>query len=101
MQAKMTLKKCGELFFSHSILKRCIPDVKEAMTVAIQHFQKISWLEYAFSDVANSWKQIVGMCIMSIGVVLFSKYKLYNSEFDGATSRQNVHVSVIQVFFVP
>ncbi|XP_075245474.1 choline transporter-like protein 1 isoform X2 [Convolutriloba macropyga] len=61
--------KCPSVLYkSHSILKRCIPDVKEAMTVAIQHFQKISWLEYAFSDVANSWKQIVGMCIMSIGI---------------------------------
>jgi len=61
--------KCPSVLYkSHSILNRCVPDLKDAMDVALQHFQQISVLEYAFSDVVNSWKQIAGLCVLSIAI---------------------------------
>ncbi|XP_063718942.1 choline transporter-like protein 1 isoform X2 [Symsagittifera roscoffensis] len=64
---QMDLHRCpGLIYKSHTILRRCIPDVKDALSVVVTHFEKMTWLEYAFADVVNSWKQITGMCLLSI-----------------------------------
>ena len=49
------------------MLDRCVPDVQKYVKIALAHFEDIHWLEFAFHDVVLSWKQILGMCLFSVG----------------------------------